>query len=115
MKLDFTDTKIYIRPGATDLRKGVTGLLYIIRDQMKCKPLTPSVFVFCNRSCTLLKMVWWDRTGFFTAQKRLEEEKWPWPKDTGEAMELNQEEVSMLLRGIDFWKAHKDLSCTDID
>ena len=26
MKIDFENAKIYVRPGSTDLRKGVTGL-----------------------------------------------------------------------------------------
>ncbi len=29
MKIDFEGAKIYVRPGSTDLRKGVSGLLAI--------------------------------------------------------------------------------------
>ncbi|WP_256380944.1 hypothetical protein [Treponema sp. C6A8] len=34
MKIDFESAKLYVRPGATDLRKGVTGLLAIIENEM---------------------------------------------------------------------------------
>lgn len=34
MKIDFEGARLYVRPGATDLRKGVTGLLAIIENEM---------------------------------------------------------------------------------
>ena len=34
MKFNFEETKIYVRPGATDLRKGVGGLLAVIENEM---------------------------------------------------------------------------------
>ena len=32
MKIDFENAKIFVRPGSTDLRKGVTGLAEIIEN-----------------------------------------------------------------------------------
>ena len=32
MKFNFEETKIYVRPGATDLRKGTCGFLAIIEE-----------------------------------------------------------------------------------
>ncbi|MCR5189217.1 MAG: IS66 family insertion sequence element accessory protein TnpB [Treponema sp.] len=55
-----------------DLRKGVTGLLAIIENEMHLDALSNSVFFFCNKSHKLLKIVFWDKTGFWLAQKRLE-------------------------------------------
>jgi len=49
MKFNFEETKIYVRPGATDLRKGVTGLLAVIENEMKLNALSDSVFLFCNK------------------------------------------------------------------
>ena len=115
MKVDFTDTRIFIRPGATDLRKAATGLSYIVRDEMKLKVLDGSVFLFCNKTRKLLKFLWWDKTGFWLAQKRLEHETWPWPNSMEEAEEISEENIRLLLKGIDFWKAHKELHVTDLD
>jgi transposase len=56
-----------------------------------------------------LKAVYWDNTGFWLSQKRLEQEKFPWPKNEGEAHELTAEQLQMLLKGIDFFKAHRKL------
>ena len=109
MTVDLNRVKIYIRPGYTDLRKGAKGLTVLVQDQMKLDPLNGSVYLFCNRGRKLLKAVWWDKTGFWLAQKRLEEDRFPWPEDRGEAEELSAGQVEMLLSGIDFWKAHKPL------
>jgi transposase len=57
MTVDVSRVKIYIRPGYTDLRKGVNGLTAIIQEEMELNPLSGSVFLFCNRSRKLLKAV----------------------------------------------------------
>ena len=72
MKIDFENAKIYVRPGSTDLRKGVTGLAQIIENEMKLNALSESIFLFCNKSHKLLKVIFWNKTGFWIAQKRLE-------------------------------------------
>ena len=109
MILDISKARIYIKPGYTDLRKSSNGLTVIAQEEMKQDPFSGNVYVFCNRERNLLKAVYWDRTGFWLCQKRLEKEKYPWP-DTMEAVkELSCEELKMLLSGIDFFKAHKEL------
>ena len=70
MRIDFEGARIYVRPGSTDLRKGVTGLAEIIENEMRLSALSESVFLFCNKNHKLLKVIFWDRTGFWTAQKR---------------------------------------------
>ena len=109
MTLDPNKVKIFLRPGHTDLRKAVNGLAGIAEQQMAGEPFGGNVYLFCNRERKLLKAVWWDRNGFRLSQKRLEKDRFPWP-DTGEAArELGAEELSMLLSGIDFFRAHKPL------
>lgn len=44
MKIDFENVKIYVRPGSTDLRKGVTGLAQIIENEMKLNALVNQFF-----------------------------------------------------------------------
>jgi transposase len=110
MTVDLNSAKIYVRPGYTDLRKAVNGLTAIIQEDMGEDPLSGSVFLFCNKNRRLLKAVWWDRTGFWLSQKRLEQDRFPWPEEEEEVRMLSGEEVRMLLAGIDFWKAHKPLN-----
>ena len=109
MIFDLSKVKIFIRPGYTDLRKGSNGLTVIVQEGMKQDPFSGSVYMFCNKERTLLKAVYWDKTGFWLSQKRLEKEKFPWPKTIEAVHELSCEELRMLLAGIDFFKAHKEL------
>jgi transposase len=109
MIFDLNKTKIFIRPGVTDLRKAANGLSAIVQEEMKQDPFSGSVYLFCNSDKKLLKAVYWDRTGFWLSQKRLEKDKYPWPDSADEARELTAEELRMLLAGIDFFKAHKEV------
>ena len=104
-----TKARIFLRPGYTDLRKAVNGLAGIIEQQMTGEPFSGNVYLFCNRERKLLKAVWWDRNGFWLSQKRLEKDRFPWPDTSEAARELGAEELSMLLSGIDFFRAHKTL------
>jgi transposase len=109
MILDISKTRIFIRPGYTDMRKASNGLTVMVQEEMKEDPFSGSVYVFCSRDRKLLKAVYWDKTGFWLCQKRLEKEKFPWPETKEAVRELTREELRMLLAGIDFFKAHKTL------
>ncbi|GHT62061.1 hypothetical protein FACS1894109_20870 [Spirochaetia bacterium] len=107
MTIDLSKVKIYIRPGHTDMRKAVNGLTLLVKEKMEQDPFSGSVYLFCSRNGKLLKAVWWDETGFWMSQKRLEKDRFPWPSTAEEALEITSEEIQMLLQGIDFFKAHK--------
>ena len=112
MKINFEEARIYVRPGTTDLRKGVAGLCAIIENEMNLNALCGSAFLFCNKTHKLLKVIFWDRTGFWLAQKRLERSTWPWPANEESAREIKPEQLEMLLSGIDFWRAHEEIRFT---
>ena len=107
MKINLEEARIYVRPGATDLRKGVSGLCSIIGNEMNLDALCGSAFLFCNKTHKLLKVIFWDRTGFWLAQKRLEKTTWPWPMTEDAAREIKSEQLDMLLSGIDFLPASR--------
>jgi transposase len=109
MTIDLSKARIFIRPGYTDLRKAANGLSCLVQEEMGENPLSGDVFIFCNKGRKLLKAVWWDKSGFWVCQKRLEKATWPWPERAEEVEELRAEQLKMLLEGIDFWKAHKEL------
>ena len=106
---ELNKARIFLRPGNTDLRKAVNGLSAIVQTDMLQDPFSGSVYLFCNRERKLLKAVYWDKTGFWLSQKRLDKDKYPWPQDEIQARELTAEELQMLLCGIDFFNAHKEL------
>lgn len=114
MFVDFSRVKIFIKPGHTDFRKQINGLINIIAEEMKMDPLSSHLFLFCNRSKNRLKIVYWDRTGFCLWLKRLEKDKFPWPKDGSDTLEIDVGKLRMLLRGIDFWNAHREVKYSKI-
>ena len=111
---DLSKIEIYIKPGKTDMRKQVNGLVVIIQSQMKKTPQSGSLFLFCNRQRKLLRGIYWDRNGFCLWQKRLEKHKFPWPDTEEEVKNISLEELDLLLKGIDFFKAHKELKFQEL-
>ena len=106
---DLSKLSIYVRPGITDMRKQINGLTVIAAEEMNLNPGSGSLFLFCSRNRKLLKCIYWDRNGFCLWQKRLERDKFPWPDTPEAAREITNDQLRMLLDGIDFWKAHQSI------
>ena len=88
-----------------DFRKSIDGLSLIVEGEMKLSPLSRSLFVFANRNRTRVKLLYWDKTGFALWLKRLEKEKFPWPKKFSDAVvSMTAEELKWLLSGREYWK-----------
>jgi len=96
-------TRIYLAPGATDMRKGFNGLYGLVRDQLLCDPLSGHLFLFSNAQRNRLKILVWDTTGLWVCAKKLERGRFQWPKpgDAQAKIVLSHEEFAMLLGGID--------------
>lgn len=105
---DFKNARIYLKTGKTDFRKSVNGLSILVEDTMNRSVLGGDLFIFCNRGRNRLKILYYDRNGFCLWYKRLEEDKFRWPKDAEDVIEVTREELSWLLRGLDFRSAHRD-------
>src|SRR4030042_3089923 len=112
MLIDWSKMKIMIKPGRTDFRKQINGLSVLVESELKINPFSNYLFIFCSTNRTRLKILYWDKNGFCLWLKRLEKDKFPWPKNAKEAMEIRHEELKMLLDGIDFFSAHKKLNYT---
>jgi transposase len=91
------------------MRKQINGLSIMVSEVMKMDPFEGHLFLFCNKSKRRLKALYWDRNGFCLWMKRLEKDKFPWPGKDDEAKEITEGELAMLLSGIDFFRAHKEL------
>jgi transposase len=96
-------TRIYLAPGATDMRKGYEGLYGLVRDRLQCEPLSGHVFLFANARRNRLKLIYWDGTGLWVCGKRLQRGCFGWPEPSpGEVkVRLTAEEFAMLIGGID--------------
>jgi len=92
---------VYLSCGHTDMRKSINGLTVLVQESFKLDPFADAIFVFCNRKRDRLKILEWDRDGFWLYFKRLEKGHFRWPQ-AGEAptMTLTGEELSVLLGGV---------------
>ena len=107
--LSLKGRKVYLALGVTDMRKAINGLSLLVEDALDRDLFSGNLFAFCNRSRTLVKILYWDRNGFALWQKRLEKEKFTWPKDEGGVAEIETRELEWLLAGLDIQKAHQRL------
>lgn len=108
MIIDWSRTKIFIRPGSTDMRKQINGLALLV-EELGCDPFAESVYLFCGKDRRRLKALYWDITGHCLWTKRLERDKYPWPETRDEVREISMKELTMLLQGIDFFHVHQRL------
>jgi transposase len=109
MILDWSKLRVFVKPGATDMRKQINGLSLIVSDELHMDVFEGNLFLFCNKQKRILKIVYWEKNGFCLWLKRLEKDKFPWPMNQREATEITHEQFGFLLQGIDFWNAHQKL------
>jgi transposase len=96
--------KVFLGVEPVDMRKGFEGLSARVTEVLKADLLSGALFVFINKRRTRLKLIYWDKTGFWLMMKRLEEGTFSWPRsvDAGAtSMSLAPEAFAMLTDGID--------------
>jgi transposase len=102
MKMFVDPGAIYLHRDVVDFRKSINGLMVIVEQEMQLSPFAPALFVFCNRNRDRLKVLYWDQTGFCLWYKRLEKEKFKWPRrHTASIMTLSEVQWDWLLSGYD--------------
>ena len=82
-----------------DLRRSFDGLLAVARKSLSSDVLSGTIFVFINRKQTLMKAVFWDRTGWCVLAKRLERGKFEL-RGEGEKRELLGRDFELFLDGV---------------
>jgi transposase len=92
--------KVYVHREPVDGRKAIHGLARLVEQSLGLDPFAPAVFVFSNRRRDRIKLLVWDRTGFWLMLKRLEADRFRWPKEAA-VVELTVEQLHWLLAGID--------------
>ena len=96
-------TRIYVAVGATDMRKSFNGLYGLVRDHLKCDPLSGHLYLFSNSRRNRLKILFWDRSGLWVCAKKLDKGRFRWPEAaSGQTkITLTHEELALLVGGID--------------
>lgn len=102
--------RIYVATGPVDLRKGFDGLAAVTREIIRAEPLSGHLFVFINRRRDRVKILVWDRSGYWLLYRRLEMGRFHLPRPPAERtghIELEATELALLLEGIDLSGARR--------
>ena len=93
-------TRIYLYRGAADMRNSFDGLSGLVRTELGGDPLSGSLFVFCNRRRTMVKLLYWDRDGLALWYKRLERGTFRLPPPQSGGAEIDRRSLALLLEGV---------------
>lgn len=101
------NTRYFLYHKPTDMRKSFNGLCGIVRNELKQNPVSGEVYLFINRRRTMIKLLVWDRNGFWLFAKRLEQGTFqrPLDSDSPSGIAIDYETLVMLLEGIDYRKS----------
>ena len=97
--------RIFAARDAVDFRKSHDCLVAIVRDGFGDDPFDGSVFVFFNKRRDRIKLLLWDRNGFWLFYKRLERGTFKSRiRGAAKREEIRRYDLSMILEGIDLAK-----------
>lgn len=91
------------------MRKSINGLSVLVSEQMQLDIFSGNLFAFCNRKRTILKILYWDKSGFCLWHKRLEKDYFKWPETRKDVLAIKKQKLSWLIHGLDINQAHKTL------
>ncbi len=103
---------VYVCVDPVDFRKQINGLAAIVQDVLALDPFCEQLFVFTNRRRDRVKILYWERSGFVLWMKRLERERFHWPRGDGPTVTLSGQQLNWLLDGFDLarWRPHRALA-----
>lgn len=104
-----SDARVYLALGGTDMRKAINGLSMIVDQNLGHQACSGDLYAFCNRNKTILKILYWGKSGFCLWHKRLERDKFRWPETEKEVLEVTCQQLAWLLDGLDISQAHEHL------
>jgi transposase len=105
-----SSVRIYVAAEPVDLRRGFDGLAAATRGLIGANPMSGHVFVFLNRRRNRVKLLVWDRTGYWLLYKRLERGTFEIPTRPlpGQRhVEVDAGELGLMLEGVDLRSARR--------
>jgi len=97
--------RVYLHRAPVDMRKQIDGLVLLAKEVIQQNPTSGALFGFINARRNKLKLLVWERNGFIIWYKRLERDKFHWPRRADETVvTLTGEQLNWLLDGYDVWR-----------
>lgn len=77
-----SETKILLATQPVDFRKQIDGLVALCHKTFQRAPRDGALYIFINRSKTMIKVLCYEKNGYWLAMKRLSRGRYKhWPKD----------------------------------
>ena len=95
--------RIYLATQNVDMRKQVNGLAAVVPSGFGADVFDGSIFVFCNGSRNIIKILCWDVDGFVLFYKRRERGRFWWPKFDlceDDKVAISENDLNRLLDGL---------------
>ena len=93
--------RVFAATRSSDFRKDVDGLVRVVREDFGKDPCSGDLFCFFNFDRDRVKLLVWDRNGFWILSKRLERGRFEALDKRARVIEIEREELVMMLAGID--------------
>lgn len=102
---------VYVCVAPVDGRLQVNGLAALVQESLGLDPFAEQLYVFANRRRNRIRCLYWERNGFVLWTKRLERERFHWPRADTATVRFNGQELNWLLDGFDLrhWRPHAAL------
>lgn len=100
--------KLFVALDPVDMRKGFNALAAIVQHQLQLDPLGGDIVLFVNKRGNLMKLLFFDRTGWAYLYKRLERGTFQLPdaQQPGK-LQIDPGQLAMILEGIDLKSAKR--------
>jgi len=97
--------RVLVATKPVDFRKGPDGLVALVRDA-GADPFSGTLYVFRSKRADRVKIVWWDGTGLCLFAKRLDEDRFRWPRIEDGVIRLSGAQLQALIEGMDWRRVH---------
>jgi transposase len=97
--------RVLVATKPVDFRKGPDGLVALVRDA-GADPFSGTLYVFRSKRADRVKIVWWDGTGLCLFAKRLDEDRFHWPRIEDGVIRLSGAQLQALIEGMDWRRVH---------
>jgi transposase len=102
-----SSVRVFVYRQPTDLRRSFDRLAAMVQEVLHEDPFSGHLFVFVNRARDRVKILLWDRSGFWLLYKRLEQGCFRLPDGGEEILAIDSVRLSLILEGIDLTGARQ--------
>lgn len=101
--------RVFLAVEPVDMRKSFDALSLVVEHVLEQDPLSGHLFVFVGKRGNVVRILFWDRSGYALFSKRLERGRFKLPDRHADGRTLNIEaaDLVLLLEGIDLAGAQR--------